>query len=93
MNALEKIDIFLELKTFPSNSKICNTSPEGNDSLVSEGPHGAIHDSGVGLVQPTLLQHLTLEETKENEIKSSLNLTINQVTNYPRFMPNYYSRV
>jgi hypothetical protein len=65
MNALEKMDISLQLKTFPSKSKICNTSPEGNDSLVSEGPHGAIHDSGVGLVQPTLLQHLTLEETKE----------------------------
>ena len=36
------------------------TSPERNDSLISEGAHGAVPDTGVWLVQTTLFDHLRL---------------------------------
>merc|ERR1719145_585158 len=36
------------------------TSPEGDNTLGGQHPLGAVKDSGVGLVQTTLLDHLVL---------------------------------
>ena len=41
------------------------TSPEGVDTLGLEDPGGAVHDTGVGLVKTTLLDHLILILDKE----------------------------
>ena len=36
------------------------TSPEGDDTFVSECAHGAVDDTGVRLVEPSLFDHLSL---------------------------------
>ena len=36
------------------------TSPERNDALISECAHGAVHDTGVWLIQTSLFDHLRL---------------------------------
>jgi len=36
------------------------TSPEGDDTFISECAHGAVDDTGVGLVEPSLFDHLRL---------------------------------
>ena len=41
------------------------TSPEGVDALSLEDPSGTVHDTSVGLVKTTLLDHLILVLDKE----------------------------